>query len=119
MDVLQLRAPHVSARSAAAVSSDSLVVTGSYLAQFLWMPITYGSYSMPQCYLITPSKDYLTAYTDWLNNLQDRPPTPLSPTGAEPLPSQYIATGRDLASCAHTDFTYQAYLNAALDRSTL
>jgi hypothetical protein len=71
--------------------------------------------TFPQRYSVAPPRDYLTSYDAWLANLRGALPKPKPSTpGAPPSPTRYIATGRDLATYFHVDFTYQAYLNAAL-----
>jgi hypothetical protein len=90
-------------------------LTGPYLSQFFWLPVAYGALKMIQQYPIAPSKDHLTAYTDWLTVQQGgyEAPKP-SKAPAKPEPARYISNGRDLAAYLHVDFNYQAFLNAAL-----
>lgn len=92
-------------------------LTGPYISQFLWMPVAYGPLTMAQRYPIARGVDYLTAYPAWLANQQGTPlaPPAVSKPGAPATPpGRYIATGRDLAAFVHSDFTYQAHLNACL-----
>jgi hypothetical protein len=90
-------------------------MTGPYVSQFLWLPIAYGVMTVPQLYPIAPSKEYLTTYDTWLtvqNGGYTAPKPGKAP--AKPAPTHYMIAGRDLATFLHADFTYQAYLNAAL-----
>ena len=89
-------------------------LAGPYLSQFLLLPVPYGALTMLQRYPAAPSTDFLTGYPAWLANQQGRAPLPPAATGTAQLPLRYISTGRDLATYVHSDFTYQAYLNAAL-----
>jgi hypothetical protein len=89
--------------------------TGPYLSQFLWQPIAYGVMTVPQLYPVAPSTSFMTSFDSWLmvQNGQYAPPKP--PTAPPPPPAtRYMAVGRDLATFLHGDFSYQAYLNAAL-----
>jgi hypothetical protein len=91
--------------------------TGPYLSQFLWLPIAYGAMTVPQLYPVAPSTDFMTTFAAWLSvqNGQYAPPKPV-PGAPPPAPpaTRYMSSGRDLATFLHSDFNYQAYLNAAL-----
>jgi hypothetical protein len=89
-------------------------LTGPYLSQFFWLPIAYGAMTVPQRYPVAPAKEYLTTFAGWLSVQQGqyRPPAPHP--GARPAPTRSLCTGRDLTTFLHTDFSYQAYLNAGL-----
>jgi hypothetical protein len=89
-------------------------LTGPYLSQFFWLPVPYGAMALVQRYPVAPSKDFLIEYPAWLANQQGRATLPTAAPGATPPPVRYLSAGRDLASYVHGDFTYQAYLNAAL-----
>jgi hypothetical protein len=90
-------------------------LAGPYLSQFFWLPVAYGALKMVQQYPIVPSKDHMTSYAEWLTvqNGQYKAPKP-STAPAKPVPTRYLSTGRDLAAYFHVDWTYQAYVNAAL-----
>ncbi len=89
-------------------------LTGPYLSQFFWLPVPYGPLKMAQQYPIVPPKDHLTTFAEWLNVQQGRYKAPKPAANASPPPTRYLSAGRDLAAYLHVDFTYQAFLNAAL-----
>ena len=85
--------------------------TGPYISQFLWKPVPYGPYSITQ--KVKPGvagADYMSDVGTWLNiqNGGVAAPFVLDPT------PRYINNNRALAAYVHADFSYQAYLNAAL-----
>jgi hypothetical protein len=87
---------------------------GPYISQFLWQPVPYGDLSgtMPQLYrTILPGNDQMTSYSEWL-----RITTGQTPVGVAHVDhaARYIRNGRDLAEYVHRDFSFQAYINAAL-----
>ena len=86
-------------------------LAGPYISQFLLRPVPYGVYTVPQRVKIAaPSADFATEYTDWLlvqNGGANASMTFLPGT-------RYIITARDLAEYVHRDFSFQAFLNAAL-----
>ena len=87
-------------------------IAGPYLSQFLWLDVPYGATKIVQKYRFpAPREDYVTTYSDWLRN--QRGFLPDSALHLDSIP-RYIRTGRDLAEYVHRDFTYQAFLNAAL-----
>ena len=84
---------------------------GPIISQFLWKPIPFGAIPVEQRMLTgLPSIDYMTRYDDWLS-IQNggRPPV----IALDPMP-RYIRSGRDLAIYLRSDFSYQAFLSAAL-----
>jgi len=85
---------------------------GNYISQFLLLPIPESGSTREQTY-VTPIQnfDHMTSYSDWLGILKGAAPTTSTTLDPE---KRYIATGRDLAEFVHTDFSYQAYLQAAL-----
>jgi hypothetical protein len=86
--------------------------TGPYVSQFLWKPFRYGAMSIEQIYRVTAANiDHLTSYQSWLAVQNGQPPS--SPDVLNPT-QRYIRNGRDLGEYVHQDFTYQAFLNAAL-----
>jgi membrane-associated phospholipid phosphatase len=86
--------------------------TGPYISQFLLQPYTFGSTPMPQLFR-TPfaGNDHMTSYQSWLDIQNGKAPQ----TAAVWDPQfRYIRNGRDLAEWDHRDFSYQAFLIAAL-----
>ena len=87
-------------------------VGGPYISQFLFKDVPYGTTPMPQRYrTCVPGRDYATDYAEWLS-LQDGNP-PASRATFDPV-HRYIRNGRDLSTYVWQDFSYQAFLNAAL-----
>jgi membrane-associated phospholipid phosphatase len=86
-------------------------LAGPYLSQFLWKPVPYGPYSITQT--LKPGVagvQYLTDYATWLD-IQNG--AAAGTYALDPLP-RYIHNNRTLTAYVHADFSYQAYLNAAL-----
>lgn len=85
---------------------------GPYLSQFLYQPIPYGATRIPQKFSVPiAGQSFMTSYSEWLN-IQN---------GAEPSGNlvfdqtpRYLRNGRDLGEYVHTDYSFQAYLHAAL-----
>jgi len=87
-------------------------IPGPYISQFLWLDVPYGASKITQRYRFpVPREDYLTTYSDWLRNQRGFFPDDALHLDSVP---RHIRTGRDLAEYVHRDFTYQAFLNAAL-----
>lgn len=85
---------------------------GNYISQFLLRPIAQSGALNEQLYQVPfQNDDHMITYEDWLNILRGGAPT--TNTSFDPQ-RRYIATGRDLAEFVHTDYSYQAYLQAAL-----
>ena len=85
---------------------------GPYVSQFLWLPVPFGAMTLTQRYRTTaPGDDHLVVFEDLLNVQNGRQPSTVS--AFDPTP-RYIRNGRDLGEYVHRDFTYQAFLNAAL-----
>jgi membrane-associated phospholipid phosphatase len=85
---------------------------GPYVSQFLWKDLPLGTTLLKQRYRTTvPGSDYLTNYEEWLGI--QRGGLPVRPALYDLTP-RYIRNGRDLAMWVYRDFTYQAFLNAAL-----
>jgi hypothetical protein len=85
--------------------------TGPYLSQFLLKDVPYGARRLDQRIRVpVPGDDYLLTYTDWLAIQNGGSP------GVNRLDQtqRYMLNGRDLGEYVHWDFTYQAFLNAAL-----
>lgn len=85
-------------------------LTGPYISQFLWQDVPYGNTSIVQTYE-TPAigTDFMTSEASWLNIRNGIAPTPAT-KGFR----RYINDARGLGEFVHVDYTYQAYLNAAL-----
>src|SRR6266404_1400605 len=87
-------------------------LTGPYISQFLWRNVPYGAMTITQTYRVpVVGDDHMTSYGSWLNIQNGLAPI----TGNTLDPSaRYIRNGRDLTEYVHRDFSYQAFLNAAL-----
>jgi hypothetical protein len=87
-------------------------LVGPYLSQYLLKTIYFGSTPREQMYRTgVVGADYLTGYDEWLQ-IQDG----IGPYRQELFDPtfRYIRSGRDLAQFVHYDYTYQAFLQAAL-----
>ena len=85
---------------------------GPYISQFLWKNIPYGAQTIVQQYRVPmEGNDFITSYADWLSCQKGFPPTASITFDTV---TRYISNGRDLTEYVHRDFTYQAFLNAAL-----
>jgi membrane-associated phospholipid phosphatase len=85
---------------------------GPAISQFLWQPIPFGTTPLPQRWLaFRPGSDYLTTMDQFLAAANGS--TRFAPAALLDQP-RYILTPRDLASYVWKDFSYQAFLNAAL-----
>lgn len=85
-------------------------LTGPYISQFLFKTIPTGLGTNTQTYPVPAAgTDYMTTETEWLavQNGAARSGPPVS--GAI-----YLRNGRDLGEYVHRDFSYQAFLDAAL-----
>jgi hypothetical protein len=88
------------------------VLDGPYVSQFLLAPVPYGGLPMEQRYrLATLGRDFGVRYRDWLA-LQNGLMT-MEEVEYETFP-RYLATQRGLAGFVHRDYTFQAFLCAAL-----
>lgn len=85
---------------------------GYPISQFLLKPYMLGSTPMEQKYRVPlPGEDFLTNYIEWLNIQNGLPPA----RGIRfDNTLRYIRNGRDLGEYVHNDFSYQAFLIAAL-----
>jgi hypothetical protein len=87
-------------------------LVGPYISQFLAKDVPYGTTPIVQRYRTAAAGiDYLIRYDEWLNAQNGRSP---ARTMAFDETSRYMRNGRDLASYVWKDFSYQAFLNAAL-----
>jgi len=85
---------------------------GPYISQFFWRNVPYGAMTITQTYRVpVVGDDHMTSYSSWLN-IQNGVPAIIGNT-LDPS-ARYIRNGRDLAEYVHRDFSYQAFLNAAL-----
>ena len=85
--------------------------TGPYVSQFLLRDIPYGAMKVPQKYRIAaPSRDYLTKFDEWLAMQNGG----LAPSTAFVDGTMHMIAGRNVTEYVHRDFTYQAFLSAAL-----
>jgi hypothetical protein len=87
-------------------------IRGPFISQFLWLDIPYGLKTVDQRYRVpTRGQDFLTDYQTWLACQRGVRAATTARFEAEP---RYIATYRDLAEYVHRDFSFQAFMNAAL-----
>jgi membrane-associated phospholipid phosphatase len=87
-------------------------LTGPYISQFLWLPIPYGMTSVDQRYKTAAAGvDFMISPDEWLSIQRGNAPS--KPVVFDATP-RYIRNGRDMASYVHSDFSYQAVLNATL-----
>lgn len=85
---------------------------GPYLSQLLWKTIPYGMTSIVQKYQAgTPGREFMTSPAECLNIQKGIAPSQSLTLDGSP---HYMRNGRDLAEYVHKDFSYQAFLNAAL-----
>lgn len=107
----------VGPKSGGAITRDTLFrggadgcLTGPYISQFLWRDVPYGNGRITQRYATpTPGVNYMTTYASWLATQRGQGGGPTAKSG-----SHYIFDGRSLGEWVHVDFTYQAFINAAL-----
>ena len=87
-------------------------VIGPYLSQFLWLDIPYGIKTIEQRYSV-PSlgQNFLTDYAEWLACQRGAKPRSALAFDATP---RFICSARELTEYVHRDFSFQAYMNAAL-----
>jgi hypothetical protein len=85
---------------------------GYLVSQFLLKPYSVGATPIEQKYrLPVAGEDFMTGYAEWLAIQNGVAPTRRITFDAAP---RYIRNGRDLGEYVHIDYSYQAYLNAAL-----
>ena len=85
---------------------------GPMISQFLYKDIPFGATKIVQRYRSPTSwVNHMTTFADWLA-VQNGAAAPTL-ASFDPTP-RYIANGRDLAEYVHVDFSYQAFLSAAL-----
>lgn len=87
-------------------------LTGPYISQFLYKPVPSGAQIIDQRYRVPAAGlDFMTSYAEWLNVQNGLRPSAVLSLEAPP---RYIRNGRDLGEYVHQDYSFQAYLNAAL-----
>jgi hypothetical protein len=87
-------------------------LAGPMISQFLYKDIPFGATKIVQRYRSTVSwENHMTNFGHWLA-VQNGAAAP-TVASFDPTP-RYIANGRDLAEYVHVDFSYQAFLSAAL-----
>jgi hypothetical protein len=90
---------------------------GPYLSQFLWFDIPYGIKTVEQRYTVpTRGQSFLTDYPEWLDCQRGAEARVKLAFDQAP---RFICSGRELAEYVHRDFSFQAYINAALIMLTL
>jgi membrane-associated phospholipid phosphatase len=87
-------------------------LVGPYVSQFLYASVPHGVFTIDQRFRTpVPGVDFMTDPGEWLAIQRG------SPAVRDPVldsNQRYIRTGRDLARYVHRDYTFQAFLNAAL-----
>jgi len=87
-------------------------LVGPYVSQLFCRDIPFGATTIPQRYTTaTPGGNFLTTPATWLNAVVGG--APAAPLTFDPVP-RYLRSARDLGEFVHRDFSYQAYLSAAL-----
>lgn len=85
---------------------------GYAISQLLWMPIPFGAHNHWQAYKMPfRGQDYLLKWEEWLRVQNGHWPAGITQHDSV---LHYIRSGRDLAEFVRFDFSYQAFLNAAL-----
>ena len=83
---------------------------GPYVSQFLLRDLPWTPIRVPmKIRIAVPGRDYMTTVDDW-RAIQNGGLAPVNEFDAP----HYIRSGRDLAEFVHKDFSYQAFLGAAL-----
>ncbi len=85
---------------------------GPYVSQFLFKDIPYGAQTIKQLYRVPDAgNDHMRTFSDWLRVQNGNAPI----RGIRYDDTlRYIRNNRDLGEYVHLDYTYQAFLNAAL-----
>ena len=84
--------------------------TGPLISQFLWRDVPFGNSVLTQRYpRPADTADWGAQYDEWLLVQRGGVRGATQKSGA-----RFIHDGRSLAEFVHVDFSYQAYLNAAL-----
>ncbi|MEM7171101.1 MAG: vanadium-dependent haloperoxidase [Pseudomonadota bacterium] len=84
---------------------------GPYISQFLWLDVPYGPSTIIQKYdRPVAGIDFGTAYADWLAIQRGA----VIGQNTFDIDKVYISNNRALGEYVHRDYSFQAYLNAAL-----
>jgi len=87
-------------------------LNGPFISQFLLKNIPQGPKLVVQKNRTTTANDdHMTLYSEWLTIQNGHPP---SAENSFDKTYRYIRNGRDLTEYVHRDYSYQAFLNAAL-----
>lgn len=92
---------------------------GPYISQFLWMNVPMGAMNLEQN-VRTSTQEFGTDYSEWYQRVEGTIGKGVEPGSSEgERPNQidetvFICNGQNLAAYVQIDFSYQAYLNAAL-----
>jgi hypothetical protein len=87
------------------------VMNGPFVSQFLWLDVPYGPTAIVQRYRVpVPGQRFLTQSDEWLA-CQRGAAIKNKITYAEP---RWAANNADLAAYVHRDFSFQAFMHAAL-----
>jgi hypothetical protein len=85
---------------------------GPFVSQFLWLDIPYGPKIVDQRYRVPArGQDFMTDFGTWLGCQRGASPTAAIRFESQP---RHITTYRDLTEYVHRDFSFQAFMNAAL-----
>jgi len=85
---------------------------GPYVSQFLFAPIPHGVFTLEQRFRNpVPTVDFMQEEHEWLAIQRGAAPSRARMIQAD---RHYVRTGRDLAGYVHRDYSFQAFLNAAL-----
>lgn len=86
-------------------------LAGPYVSQFLWKTIPFLPIKIEaRIRTAVPGLDFMTGYDEWLG-IQNGALSGVNRFDEVP---RFIRNGRDLGEYDHRDFTYQAFLSAAL-----
>ena len=87
-------------------------LVGPWLSQFLWLNVPQGIHTLEQRGRVTvPGDDHVSTLPEWLAIQRGAMPSRI--VAYDPTP-RFMRNARDLGEYVHRDYTYQAYLNAAL-----
>ncbi|MCE7988749.1 MAG: phosphatase PAP2 family protein [Caldilinea sp. CFX5] len=85
---------------------------GPYISQFLYLDVPYGATTLVQRYRVpVAGDDYMTTPEAWLASQNGQPALRDNQLDTT---LRYLTNQRDLGEWVHRDFSYQAYLHAAL-----
>ena len=85
---------------------------GPYISQFLLLEVPYGIGRIEQKYRFpTRGQNFMVEYSEWIACQNGKRPATKLQFDAQP---RFICSNRELAEFVHQDFSFQAYMNAAL-----